>query len=199
MSFLGGQTGPLNLPPPPGPGADMTCAVVHHPDLTDAPLFAGLDERTFAQLRPLLERRVYADGDIVFAEGQALDEVIVIVRGHISLWSTAEDEELDLVSIAETGDAIGELALVCPGVRRATGLAHGDVELVALSSQRFQALVQHRPELTARLLAGVARRAAERLNALAEAEVAVDPDPFRPEAAPEPEPEVSNVIAFRRR
>jgi hypothetical protein len=44
----------------------------------------------------------------------------------------------------------------------------------------------------------VARRAAERLTALAEAEVAADPDPFRA-AAPAPEPEVSNVIAFRRR
>jgi CRP-like cAMP-binding protein len=56
------------------------------------------------------------------------------------------------VSIAEPGDAFGEMALLEDTARSATAVAKVDCKLVPISAKRFLALIQHTPNFALQIM-----------------------------------------------
>jgi alkyl hydroperoxide reductase subunit AhpC len=88
------------------------------------------------------ERLTFADGDTIVAEGDAADRFFVIAQGEVAVTRrTPEGEEIGLATLGP-GQFFGEVGILAETRRTATVRAIGDVELLALSWQEFQAALE---------------------------------------------------------
>jgi SulP family sulfate permease len=134
-------------------------------------LFEGLEPRDLARVAGVLERRVLAGGDAVFLEGEEGDCLYLIARGAVSIKARMEQgPRARRLATFTSGVVFGEMALLEGKPRSADAFAKGDrVVLYALSSARFEALVQEAPSIAARIHRNLARQLAARLRDTSEA------------------------------
>lgn len=84
--------------------------------------------------------RGFADGDVVFAQGDAAADMFVVRSGAIRVFRGQDSEEFTLATLGE-GEYFGELALFAPGTRNATAVAVGDTECEIIDKSAFFALI----------------------------------------------------------
>src|SRR5262245_41742069 len=107
--------------------------VAHAEDvLSRAPLFETLDDEGASALRAagssIKPARVYG----VFDEGEAGDQLYVVLDGKIRLTRTASDGRENLLSVLGPGEMFGELSLFDPRPRTASAVAVTDSRLAGL-------------------------------------------------------------------
>jgi len=85
-------------------------------------------------------RRPFAAGSQVFAQGSPRDRMYVVITGEVEI-------RIDgiAVEVAGPGSLVGEMALIDNGPRSSTVVARVDSELVPVDSDRFLFLVQQTP------------------------------------------------------
>ena len=97
-------------------------------------------------------RRVRA-GDVIFREGEKVDELFVIKSGYVRI-QVGNRTMADL-----TADNIfGEMALIDSEPRSATAVAITDVELVPISEKQFLFLVTQTPYFALKVMRILAQR-----------------------------------------
>jgi peroxiredoxin 2/4 len=88
------------------------------------------------------ERVSFAAGDTIIAEGDPADRFFIIAGGEILISRrSAEGEEVKLAKLGR-GQFFGEIGILAETHRTATVRAIGDVDLMALSWQEFQATLE---------------------------------------------------------
>ncbi|GIK85036.1 MAG: cyclic nucleotide-binding protein [Betaproteobacteria bacterium] len=128
--------------------------------LTD--LFGPLEPQAQADLEKHLEWREIPGGATLFRQGDAGDDVYIVVNGRLRV-SVASDDALAserIVEEAGRGRAVGEVSLLTGEARAATVTAVRDSDLLRLSRASFEALLDVRP----RAMMTIARSAARRLR-----------------------------------
>jgi CRP-like cAMP-binding protein len=85
-------------------------------------------------------RRRFAAGEPIFAQGSPRDRMYVVVAGAVEV--RVDDT---VVEIAGPGTMVGEMALVDDGPRSSTVVAQVASELVPVDRERFLYLVQQTP------------------------------------------------------
>jgi len=124
----------------------------------NAPLFTALDEASAATLRASMTGVKLSRGQTLFKEGDAGDQLFVVVDGKLKLGTTSNDGRENLLSILGPGDMFGELSLFDPGPRTATATAVVDSKLLALANDQVIGWVKEHPQVSLQLLGRLAQR-----------------------------------------
>lgn len=107
--------------------------------------------------------RVYEDGESIMHEGELGDCMYVIQQGavEISIRSGSKDVVL---SVLESGDVFGEMAIFTKRERSATVRAKGKARVLTIDKRGFMKRVHQDPSLAFRILQKMSERI-QHLNA----------------------------------
>jgi CRP/FNR family cyclic AMP-dependent transcriptional regulator len=124
--------------------------------LKGAPLFEGLSRKELVQLARVCEGLVVVPGKVLCKEGQIGQEFFVIVEGKVQI--TRKGRPLATLN---SGDFLGEIALVTELPRTATVTAESPVRLLVLTRRDFLGVLDNNPIVERKVLRALARRLAE--------------------------------------
>lgn len=133
--------------------------------LDSTQLFADLPTDVLDALRERARGRSLEKGELLFSQGDASEELFVVVDGRVAISTRSSDGRESMVAIMEGGGLFGELGLFDDEPRSAEARALVDSELVAVSYDDVRAALQARPET----LWVIVRLLAQRLRATDEA------------------------------
>jgi HEAT repeat protein len=123
--------------------------------LRKAPLFAALPPQDLQPLAGVAEEHLFADGDLIAAEGEPGDTTYVIVAGEVDV--VAGDQTL---AVRGTGDVIGEMSVISSHPRVASLRAKSDVRVLEIHKPAFEAILRERPETALALMRVLCERLA---------------------------------------
>ena len=121
-------------------------------------LFDGLSPSELQRVADIADERAYVDGDVIAGEGEAGDELHIIVAGSVAVLRGPDRRE---VARRGPGDVIGEMSIITRSPRIASLVAAGDVRTLRVGKVEFEAMVRERPGVAL----AVMRVLAERLGA----------------------------------
>jgi hypothetical protein len=157
-----------------GPGQDGTGKERPMPDtdptltgiermlvLRRVPLFGRLTPDDLQRIAGAASERLYPAGAIVVNEGDAGDELVVIVEGGVRV-VRGEGPAARLIRTYGPGDHIGELAVLRDRPRAATVIA-GDEGMrgLVIGGEGLRAILEERPEAAMAMLGTLAERISE--------------------------------------
>ncbi|MEE6281987.1 glutaminase A [Georgenia sunbinii] len=136
----------------------------HAVPTVDSPLLASLGDAGAAALVARMERRHYADGDIVRRVGQRFGGVFFIVSGTIITIGTDLDGNRVRLSALSAGMTFGELALGTDDRQETTAKAEGPVTVMVLDPDAIETLENDDPRLAVELWRALTRDAYSRVD-----------------------------------
>jgi CRP-like cAMP-binding protein len=135
--------------------------------LRRCPLFGGVTEEAFENIRPLFRRQSYACGEIILAEGSINDRIYFIERGKVRITKTTMTEgrsvQRHIVTMA-SGDTFGEMELIDIQPCAATVRAIEDTATLSLSNSDLYRLSKTDMKTYALLIMNLARELSRRLR-----------------------------------
>ncbi|HVE98011.1 MAG TPA: Crp/Fnr family transcriptional regulator [Mycobacteriales bacterium] len=139
----------------------MNPAAVHARDFAATELFGGCAEEMLARLQSMSRARSLKRHQILFAQGDPVDSLVIVRSGRLKVFSTSSNGDELLLAIADSGETLGEVAVFDAGERSATVEAMEPSEVVLVPRQEVIAALKADPALSHRLqvrIAAVARR-----------------------------------------
>ncbi len=127
-------------------------------------MFSGLDGVALRALATHLILRDYAEGDVIFREGERGDWMGFLVSGEIRIQKEAGGRDSRVVSIESRARSIGEMALIDNEPRSATCIALRPSRLLILSKTHFERMATERPAVALSVILPVARLLSRRLR-----------------------------------
>ena len=135
--------------------------------LTEIKMFASLDEDDRQALAEVVDKLKLDAGHTLFQAGDPGESLYVVESGEIELFIRDNAGQKIVLTVAESGDTFGELAMLDSGPRTATAAALSDSKLIVLDRHDLILLFQRRPEAALHMLAamgGMTRKADELLR-----------------------------------
>lgn len=123
--------------------------------LKQVPLFRELSHRELARLAALVDEIDVPAGRALTREGLAGKEFVVLAEGIADV-----ERDGEVVNTLGPGDYFGEIALVTGEPRTATVTTRSPSRLLVLTAPAFRSLLDRRPDLRRRVVAGAALRLA---------------------------------------
>jgi CRP/FNR family transcriptional regulator len=111
-------------------------------------VFAGSDPEQLDELAAMAEPHELARGQVLFREGDASQDLYVVVTGRLKvhLRSARHREEL-ILAVLGPGDTLGELSLLDGQPRSADARALDESTLLALPAEPLRVLLERSPGL----------------------------------------------------
>lgn len=97
-------------------------------------------------------------GEPILREGEPVTKVGIVVSGTMELVCTPSSGRRVVLQVLRSGDIFGDIPLLCRTTLPFSVRALQEAEVVLLDPQRFWGLLEHRPDVTQRLLFSVAHR-----------------------------------------
>lgn len=127
--------------------------------LRSVPLFAELDETELSRIANVAVPRSFPEGTRVFNEGDHSDACYLVKSGTFRVTREHPDGRAITLATLETGDIVGELAMLDGEVRSASvETLGGEGELLALPANAMRSLLERNPEITVKIAAALTRR-----------------------------------------
>jgi CRP-like cAMP-binding protein len=84
-----------------------------------------------------MRRLTFADGDVIFHEGDASDAAYLVVSGTVEIVTGFGSPDAKTISVLGKGEYFGEMGAIdnCP--RSATAVAKGNVDCVSVGPDEF--------------------------------------------------------------
>ena len=123
--------------------------------LARIPLFEGLSKKQLSQVSSLMTPLDFKAGKVLARQGEVGREFLILLEGQVEV---ARDGKI--IAVRGPGDFIGEIALLDNRPRTATVTARTDVVVEVLNRGEFASLLAEAPELSAQVMATMARRLA---------------------------------------
>ena len=120
--------------------------------LRKSSLFKDLSNLELEAIVDFLEPRSVKDGDTVFKEGDAGDEMFVATSGKIDAWVSQTDGTQRRMFELGTGAFFGEMSIIANESRSATITAQGDLELLAIHGSDFYRIIFEYPMIGMKIL-----------------------------------------------
>jgi len=133
-------------------------------DLAQLSLFREFDAPALATLGECLVQRSCRQGERIFAQGDAGDEVFLVRRGTVRVQLPLEGGKSHHVVSFGRGDFFGDMAFLDRGVRSADAVAMAETDLYVLSRARFDDMAMRHPDMAVKVFARLARALAMRLR-----------------------------------
>jgi CRP/FNR family transcriptional activator FtrB len=125
--------------------------------LSQTPLFAGLAEAEVKLLLSGAWSESHADGETLFARGEAADGFFLLLDGHVELF-VAEAGRSTVLDVAKGGAVLGEAALFVDGRHPHSARVVGYAKLLAVPRGPFLAVLDRRFDLAQRMLGSMSIR-----------------------------------------
>ena len=110
-------------------------------------LFAVLSDEELHHLAGTLTFTPFSRGDIITRQGAVAHWLYVIVSGEVDIWYEVNAHERKLLTTLPAGRVFGEMGLMTGEPRRATVIAHSEVECYRIDKTSFEYIIHARPEM----------------------------------------------------
>jgi len=117
--------------------------------------------------------KVFHDGDVIIRQGDVDDCMYVIQEGQVEIVLENQGQE-NVLSVLDTGDFFGEMALFDKDVRSATVRAVGDAKVLTVDKKSLMRRFLEDPSLAFRLVETMSKRIRELQDKVAEQETELD-------------------------
>lgn len=121
--------------------------------LRRVPLFASLGPTELEAIGAITEERAVDAGTALTHEGRHEGYFFVIVSGTVRIERGGQ-----IINTMHDGDFLGEISLLDGGPRTASAIAESACQLLVMSYQRFNQLLDTAPEVRTAVLAEVGQR-----------------------------------------
>lgn len=138
-------------------------------------LFQELGSRDLGHLIQSLLEKTYAEGELLFDEGDIGRALFIVERGSVELFKRGADGTPQILASAGPGDFFGEMALLEEMPRSAGAVARTDTTVYLLYRTRLFGLIQSRPRVGVMILNQLARLLSARLRDTSRRLVGSDP------------------------
>src|SRR6516225_6670804 len=122
------------------------------------PLFTDLTERELALIAERVTEQRYHPGQIVFCEGDACRELLIVKEGSVKLLKTAANGRQQLLSIERAGNSLSENAVFDGGSYPATAETVTATTLLRLEAEHFRKICRQHPEVALKLIKALGHR-----------------------------------------
>jgi len=129
------------------------------------PLFKGFTANGAKRLIDAGQVKQHAAGTVLLKEGDAADFVLLVLAGTLEVFVDREGQHLVLTE-AEPGDILGELAVLCGIPRSASVRAKDDAAVLEWSEDAFRTLLLRDPSLSQRIFREALRTLVEKERSL---------------------------------
>ena len=133
----------------------LMCEVPQFDQLTPEELDA-LSNMVFCQRIPA--------GTVLTKEGTRGDSLFYIVNGRIEIKKESVDGRQTVLARFNKGASVGEMSLIEESPRSATAVALDDVEILILTRQSFDTLLERNPQVAIKILKNIAKSLSTRLR-----------------------------------
>ncbi len=124
---------------------------------TAVPILAPLTAEDRATLDPICELKAYEKGAVLFEEGEPALSIQFLFVGRVKVVKAAPDRDL-ILEILGPGEPVGAVAVFEQRPYPASAIALEPSGTIAIPEREFFRLVEKRPQITRRLLAGLTMR-----------------------------------------
>jgi CRP-like cAMP-binding protein len=107
-------------------------------------LFAKLTPVDLKQIAAVANERLFLDGETIAEQGEAGDEMYIIVSGEVRVLNKSGTE----LARRRPGDFVGEMAIISQQPRMATMVAAGDVRTLCIGQKQFEGILRERFEIS---------------------------------------------------
>lgn len=111
-------------------------------------LFKSLSDDVLADIYAKVGHLPIAKGEIVFQENELGDRMYFIASGSVEISLEDKQGQAVLLTKLEAGESFGEMALISQSRRTATAITKTDCELLYLSYEDFQKLLQENQKIS---------------------------------------------------
>jgi len=130
-------------------------ALVQDPVLRTSPLFKNLSDLEFNAVSAFLEPRRVKEGELIFSEGTAGEEMFILISGKIGAWVGQPDGTQRWMFEIKPGDFFGEMSIIDNQCRSATLTARTDTELLTLHGIDFYRIIYEHPMIGVKMLIAI--------------------------------------------
>lgn len=127
-------------------------------------LLKNLPEASLSNLKEKVHRREWAEGSIVFHEGDVGEQMYFIESGVVEILKLVEGDIKTPLATFGPGQCFGEMSLIDNSPRTASAVTREAAVLLSLSREDFNAYLKTDPLGAAILLMGVLWEVNERLR-----------------------------------
>jgi HEAT repeat protein len=125
--------------------------------LQDVPIFSTLTSEDLVAIAGVAGERLLPDGHHLVRQGDDADELFLIISGTVEVRANGDVE----LAQRGPGDPVGELAIITRSKRSADVVTRGDVRILVVHADAFEAILEDRPTVARAMLSVVAERLAE--------------------------------------
>lgn len=111
--------------------------------LAESPLFDNVLPTELTMLADLFAARTYAQGDVVFHEGDLGDSMYVIAEGSVEILRNNASGELAPIAALQAPHFFGEMSLIDKEYRSATVRAQTDTRLLQLTNENLHVFAKN--------------------------------------------------------
>ena len=126
--------------------------------LRQVPFLESLEDSQIDALVKVGKRIHPQSGELLFRKGDPGRCMYVILEGRIQIYMESGNGQAAVLRVLESGQFLGEMAVLDGGSRSANAMALTPCELFVLERASFMNLITTYPELMTRLLSGLTER-----------------------------------------
>ncbi len=114
--------------------------------LRRVPLFAHLPPNELKQIAGIARELVFAEGEVIAAQGEQGDEMFIIAEGEVRVVAEDVTGAIEELAHRQPGEYVGEMAIISREPRMASLLARGEVRTLCIGQKEFEGILRERPE-----------------------------------------------------
>ena len=139
--------------------------------LRDCELFRGLDDEELSSVAIICSRVYMAEGERLFLEGQAADQLYLVTDGRIALHKNLARSQRGAATIAfcQRHEIVGWSALVEPYEYTLSATAWEPTHLLAIRASLLRRAMELNPDVGFRIMRSLSEVMARRLHQIARA------------------------------
>jgi diguanylate cyclase (GGDEF)-like protein len=125
------------------------------PVLIKSPLFSNMSELEFNAITAFLERMRVKKGAVVFKEGDAGEDMFLLLSGSLSAFLSQSDGTQRWLFDIKPGDFFGEMSIIANEPRSATLIAKENTDVMVLQGIDFYRIIFEHPMIGFKMLKAI--------------------------------------------
>jgi CRP-like cAMP-binding protein len=125
------------------------------------PFFKSLPTEAIKEINLLFHDRNFSAGQPVYFEGDVAQHLYLVAMGRVKLIRNTTSGHEVVLDILHGGEYFGNLNILGPTGYNETAITQADCCILQVSSQDFETILKHYPDVTLKVLAAVGKRLEE--------------------------------------
>ncbi len=111
-------------------------------ELQKSRLFEGLLPEEIEMLGEVTQQKKYAEGEVVFEQGDVGDSLYLLVEGAVEVLHKREDGKEHIITVLEAPEFFGEMSLIDKEYRSATIRANSEAVMLCLTNENLHSFAR---------------------------------------------------------